>query len=170
MDADLRFFMQPLYAKGADKEIPIYHRKDLIFKATSKAGKVEYRMFTSTFNWQDHDRVNDMLETRDADLCEYMIKQTVATHVAFGAGKDIKAIDTPGPYRLVAQDKSFVEAAFTDDKANPNDRIGVGARAKFGQAPPPLPKVYASDPEGKPSGILNRVSASPRGPCSACCP
>jgi hypothetical protein len=153
-------YSQPLYDKGGgDSEIPIMHRKDLIMKKTAKGGEVKYRMFTGTGNMNPNPRFNRMFEITDPVICEYFITQSKAMHNAFAKGYEIKQIETPAPLRVVYPDGTFIEVAFTDGKYNPNDRIGVGSKPKFGETEPPkLPKVYEDDRDGKPNSRLNRAA------------
>ena len=120
-------YSQPLYNKGDASMDPIMHEKSLLLVAEPAAESQDARKvmnyYFSTANLTDHPRYNRLFEIQEALSMAYGLDHSDKIMAAFRAGKPIKDVESEPPYRVWFEDDSFMEAAYTNGKYNPNDRI-----------------------------------------------
>lgn len=132
-------YSQPLYNKGDTSIDPIMHEKNLLLVSEPSAGAQDKRKvldyYFGTANLTTHPRYNRVFQLQEELSMIYGLDHADKIMAAFRAGKAITEIVSEPPYRVWFEDESFMEAAYTNGKYNPNDRIvEVLQRAKLKKA------------------------------------
>lgn len=120
-------YSQPLYNKGDASMDPIMHEKSLLLVAEPAPGSSDKRKalayYFGTANLASHPRYNRLFELQEDLSMAYALDHADKIKAAFRVGLAIKAIASEPPYRVLFEDDSLMEAAHTNGKYNPNDRI-----------------------------------------------
>lgn len=117
-DGDFRILSQPLFNRTLVDMIPIMHEKGLLLKNGKKL-----KFFNGTANLSDRARYNRIFEYTDPQFIGVYLEHYDAMAANFARGGKIRDVADMPPTRILFQDGSSVEIAFTDGKYNPNDRI-----------------------------------------------
>ena len=116
-------YSQPLYNGGDPEMDPIMHEKSLFLVREAAQGERVLSYYFGTANLATHPRYNRVFQIDEPLSAAYGLDHAKKIMAAFRAGRTIAEIASEPPSRVWFEDESFMEAAYTNGKYNPNDRI-----------------------------------------------